>query len=124
MTQPAARSPDSHSTDRGVATLTSAPPYVNMYGLRVRSDIDLPGWPRVHGGAPDVVIRREPFDGATFEGEQFWTKTLFEDGEVRLEIRGVAKYAACGGDLIRVAPEPGAKPEDIQLFLTGALFGA
>ena len=104
--------------------MASAPPYVNMYGLRVRSDINLPGWPRVNGGGQDVVIRREPFDGATFEGEQFWTKTKFEDGEVRLEIRGVAKYAACGGNLIRVAPEANAKPEDIQLFLTGALFGA
>ena len=97
---------------------------VNMYGLRVQSDIDLPGWPRAAAGPPDVVIRREEFDAATFEGEQFWTRTLFEEGEVRLEIRGVAKYAACGGTQIRVAPEPDARPEDIQLFLTGALFGA
>jgi hypothetical protein len=98
--------------------------HVNMYGLRVRSDIDLPGWPRITSDVADVVIRKDPFDAATFDAEQYWTRTLFEEGEVRLEIRGVAKFAACGGTLIRVAPEPGAKPEDVQVFLTGALLGA
>lgn len=97
--------------------------HVSMYGLRVQSDIDLPGWPTTSPSNPDVTIRRDPFDAASFEGEPYLTRTLFDEGQVRLEIRGVGKYAACGGSLIRVAPEPDAKPEDIQLFLTGALFG-
>ena len=98
--------------------------HVSLHGLRVQSDIDLPGWPEIAPGSPDVVIRREPFDGATFEAQRYWTSTRFEDGEVRLEIRNVGKFVASGGTLIRVAPEPGAQPEDILLFLTGALMGA
>lgn len=97
---------------------------MNVYGLRVQSDIDLPDWPKIEPGEPDLVIRRVPFDGATFEGELYWTNTRYIDGDVRLEIRGVGKYVASGGTLITVAPEPDAKPEDVRLFLTGALLGA
>jgi hypothetical protein len=100
------------------------PCHVSLYGLRVQSDIDLPGWPRIAPGAPDLVIRLEPFDAATFEAQRYWTSTRYDEGDVRLEIRDVGKYIATGGTEIRVAPEPGAKPEDLRLFLTGALMGA
>ncbi|HXG44118.1 MAG TPA: hypothetical protein VNJ71_05085 [Gemmatimonadales bacterium] len=95
-----------------------------LYGLRVRSDLDLRGWPTAQGTAPpDLIIRLEPVSAPEVEGGPYSGRTVVEDGELKVVVRGVARYGARGGTLIRVDPEPGARPEDVQLYLTGSLMG-
>ncbi|HSJ65989.1 MAG TPA: hypothetical protein VK922_19050 [Gemmatimonadaceae bacterium] len=96
---------------------------VGMYGLRVRSAVELPGWPEAPAGEPQVVIREDAPAPATFDGATYNARTSFADGVVHIEVRGVARYSAEGGTSIRVAPEPQARPEDVRLYLTGAMFG-
>lgn len=95
-----------------------------VYGLRVRSAIDLVGWtPVVSDAEPDVIIRREPLGEIPLDDAPYSARAVVEDGELRLGVRGVGRYAAFGGSLIRVDAEPDAKPEDVRLYLTGALMG-
>ena len=94
-----------------------------VYGLRVRSAIDLPGWPVVAATEPDVIIRREFLTGPDVEGPRFSARTVVDDGELRLAVVGVGRYAAFGGSLIRVDSDPDARAEDVRLYLTGALIG-
>ncbi|HEX6308291.1 MAG TPA: hypothetical protein VFZ69_08905 [Longimicrobiales bacterium] len=107
----------------GAAPAAGAARDVGMYGLRVRSAFDLPEWPAPPPGEPQVAIVEDAPAPATFEGEPHTVRTTFEEGVVQLEVRGVARYAAIGGSCIRVAPEPGARPEDVRLYMTGAMFG-
>ena len=94
-----------------------------VYGLRVRSEIDLVGWPVVSASAPDVMIRREPLSGPDLDGPPYSARAKVEDGEVQLAVLGVGRYAAIGGSLIRVDADPGAKAEDVRLYLTGSMMG-
>lgn len=105
-------------------TGTEATHEVLMYGLRVRSDIELPDWPVARGGEPDLRIRREPCPAPALEGEVHTARSFVEDGELRVVVVGVGRYAAVGGSVIRVDPEPDARAEDVRLYLTGALLGA
>ncbi len=94
-----------------------------VYGLRVRSEIALPGWLAVVAGEPDVTIRREAVPALELEGPPYTARSAVETGELRLRVLGVGQYAAAGGSLIRVDPEPDAKAEDLRLYLTGAMMG-
>ncbi len=94
-----------------------------VYGLRVRSAIDLVGWPAATPTVPDVIIRREPLTGPELEGPLYSARAAMADGELRVTVTGVGKYAACGGSLIRFDADPGAKAEDIRLYLTGSMMG-
>lgn len=97
-----------------------------IYGLRVRTVVPLPGWPPLAAdpdAVPDVVIRREPVAAPDVPGDPHTTLTRFHGGEVTVVVRGVARYHVRGGTLIQVDPEPGAKPEDLQLYLGGAMLG-
>ena len=90
----------------------------------MRSAIDLPDWPAALAGEPDVRIRCEPVAGPELEGPRYTARFVVEAGELRLGVIGVGRYAATGGSLIRVDPDPDAKAEDLRLYLTGALMGA
>ncbi len=94
-----------------------------VYGLRVRSAIDLPGWPTVATTEPDVVIRRESLSGPEVEGPPYSARGVVEAGEFRLAVLGVGRFGAIGGSLIRVDPDPAAKAEDLRLYLTGSVMG-
>jgi hypothetical protein len=96
---------------------------VSVYGLRVRSDIELADWPSAAPGEPDVVVRAEPEWTPTFEGSPFTARSVYVDGEVRSEVRGVGRFTATATHMT-VAPESGARPEDVRLYVTGAMFGA
>lgn len=96
-----------------------------IYGLRVRSSLDLPDWPTIaQVGEADVTITQEPLAGPQAEGAAYSARSIIENGNLRLAVRGVARYWATAGSAIRVDPEPDAKPEDVQLYLTGAVLGA
>jgi hypothetical protein len=94
-----------------------------MYGLHVRSAIPLPEWPVPPAGEAEVEILEEPPRAATFEGVPYNARTRLVDGEVHVDVLGVAQYRASGGRRIHVAPVPGAAPWDVRLYLTGAMFG-
>jgi hypothetical protein len=94
-----------------------------VYGLQVRSEIGLPGWPVVQPGEPDVLIRLAPVAELPLEGSPGTASSVVEAGEFRLAVPGVGRYAAVGGSLIRVDPDPAAKAEDIQRHLMGTLIG-
>lgn len=94
-----------------------------VYGLRVRSDIDLEDWPVVEATEPDVTIRREAIPGLELEGPPYTARTEVEAGEFRLAVKGVGRYTAFGGSRIRVDPDSQAKAEDLRLYLTGAMMG-
>ncbi|MEO8138767.1 MAG: hypothetical protein ABI742_03920 [Gemmatimonadota bacterium] len=94
-----------------------------VYGLQVRSEIGLPGWPVVPPGAPDVLIRLAPVPELPLDGSSRTARSVVEAGEFRLAVPGVGRYAAVGGSLIRVDLDPGAKAEDVQRNLIGALIG-
>lgn len=103
--------------------MTSAIRDYGVYGLRVRSDIDLPGWPTVTVDEPDVIIRQEPWSAFDAEGEPYSARSVVEAGGLKLLVHGVGSYSADHGSLIRVQPAPGAKAEDLRLYLMGALVG-
>ena len=95
-----------------------------VYGLKVRSDIDLPDWPSLSAREPDVTIRRDADYVPDIDGEPHTGRSVVEGGQLTLVVHGVARYSAGGGSLIRVEPQVGARPEDVRLYLTGALMGA
>jgi hypothetical protein len=104
---------------------SAAPRDYAVYGLRVRSGLDLTGWPILESGPePDLTILLEPLTTPLLEGLPHSARSLIEDGELKLGVLGVARYRATGGTTIRVDPAPGAKVEDVQLYLTGAVMGA
>ncbi len=94
-----------------------------IYGLRVRSGFDLPGWPLATPGAPDVLVLREPVVAPEWDGEPYTARSEVEGGEFTLTVGGVARYAARGGSSILVDPEPAARGEDLRLYLTGVMMG-
>lgn len=94
-----------------------------VYGLRVRSDVPLPDWPALEPGEPDVVIRRGHIAGLELEGPAYSARTDIAAGQFRLAVKGVGRYSANDGSTIVVDADPDAKPEDIRLYLTGAMMG-
>ncbi len=104
--------------------LLSTPLQYLMYGLRVESDIDLPGWPRAAGEAPaNVTIRHRSLPMDRSPGAPYTAQGVLENDRVDLYIRGVGAYCAADGTRIDVDPDPSAAPEDVLLYLTGAMLG-
>jgi hypothetical protein len=75
-------------------------------------------------GDPSFEIRRAACDAPPFGENPHTARFLVRDGDLQVAITGVGRYAACGGRLIKVDPEPTARREDILLYLTGAMVGA
>ena len=95
-----------------------------VHGLRLRSDLELPELrvaPADDAASPaDVVVclGPVPFElaqaSAAVEGFQIGA------GEVLLDIAGVARYLARGGDTLIIDPAPNADPGAVRLFLQGS----
>jgi hypothetical protein len=91
-----------------------------LFGLRIRSEIELPElFPFDGEGEANVTIRwgsvaagpvERPFD---YEGEA-----------IALSIGGVARFRIEDGSTILVDPAPGVPERNIRLFLLGSAFGA
>ena len=96
-----------------------------VYGLTVRSDIELSGWPEIGGGGePAVRIRRVSVSAPEPPVEAYTAAGRVEAGRVTFAIRGVARYDVEGGSEVRVEPDGDARPEDVLLYLTGSVMGA
>ncbi len=95
-----------------------------VYGLRVASDLALPGWPIAEAGAPDVEIRQRTCSGPAMGAEPHLARARLADGELQVSVNGVGRFVAQAGRTIAFDPLPGARREDLLLYLTGALLGA
>lgn len=91
-----------------------------LYGLNVRSELELPEL-RPHGEAatPDVVVRlggvADAFDhdGLHVSGE-----------DATLSVKGIARYRIRGGHEIVVESAREIPPRNVRLYLLGSAFGA
>ena len=93
-------------------------------GLRVASEIALP-WSEdpQPAGTIDVSIRLGSVRPISYHGPSPIALS-FEDGDFRLSVAGVGRYLVHGGRDVVLDPERAAPPEDVRLYLAGAVFGA
>jgi hypothetical protein len=73
---------------------------------------------------PDVRIERGRVLSVPFEGPEHTARVFASPGGLTIAVNGVARYGITEGSSIMVDAEPSARPEDVQLYLTGAAFGA
>lgn len=92
-----------------------------VFGLRIRSDLNLPELlPATGASSPDVIIER----GSVPQISQCAKDGLSEmDGALVLVIPKVARYKIEEGNRITVEPEPGVPEPNVRLFLLGSAFG-
>jgi hypothetical protein len=92
----------------------------SVFGLRVRSEIELPELLPTDGGqAPDVTIRTGEVDPAHD------VPGLHEDGTALVfVVANVGRYRILGGTEILVDALPDAAERNVRLFLLGSVFGA
>jgi hypothetical protein len=91
-----------------------------LFGLRVRSEIELPELLAGTGSDdPDVRIRLRPIDEAPLEGGLH----VLDDGLLFVAPE-VARYKVVGGREILVAPDAEVPDRNVRVFLLGSAFGA
>ena len=94
-------------------------------GLKICSEIPLPELLQEDFEAPpDVEIRFAPAPKTLPGGVRPMSEAQVTPGNVLLTIPGVGRYHVLAGREIRIEPFPGAKNEDIRIFLLGSAFGA
>ena len=90
-----------------------------LYGLRVRSEVDLPELPVAPAGEePDVTISRGPVECSGKSGEMH-----VAGDRATFAVPGTARYSICRGTAIVVDPEAGAPARNVRLFLLGSAMG-
>ena len=91
-----------------------------VFGLRVRSDIDLRELqPVAQAGDPDVTIRL-----AAVDADCSAPGIHAIDGDLLFVAEDVARYRISGGKSIRVEPAKDVPAQNVRLFLLGSAFGA
>lgn len=88
------------------------------YGLRLRSEIQLPELPTASGEEADAEIALGQFESASGPGF-----TVVGD-TATLVVPDVARFRITGGRSIVVAPAQGGSERNIRLFLLGSALGA
>lgn len=97
------------------------PHIVRLFGLRIRSDIALPGLQPESGAIePDVDIEI----GAVAAPAEPGLELAVDETGATLTIEGVARYRVAAGSRIIVQPEAGAAEANVRLFLLGSAMGA
>ncbi len=92
-----------------------------LFGLAVRSDLELPELPAAAEEAVADVEVRLAAPGAA--GPDEGSVTL-EDGALMLAVAGIGRYRVRDGREIVVEPAPEASGRNVRLFLLGSAFGA
>ena len=92
----------------------------SLFGLTVRSEMELPELHPADGGEADVDIRFGDLGPVRSAVQEL---TLTEAGAV-LHVPDIARYGIDEGCRILVDPAEGASPRNIRLFLLGSAFGA
>jgi hypothetical protein len=95
------------------------PQVVHLFGMRIRSDIPLPG-PEAEGtDEPDVVIEL----GAVAASSDPVPEILVDEHGATLTVEGVAKYRISNGRRVVVQPVAGVPEANVRLFLLGSAMG-
>ena len=93
----------------------------SVFGLRVRSSMELPELFDAEGGElADVIIDRGPVP----EAESAEPGLNAINGSLVLVVPEVGNYKISGGSAIMVDPAPGVPDRNVRLFLLGSAFGA
>ena len=93
----------------------------SVFGLRVRSSIELPElFPAAGSAEPDVVIERGEIPEAN--GARPGLSTA--DGALLIVIPDVATFRIASGSHITIAASAGAPDRNVALYLLGSAFGA
>lgn len=90
-----------------------------LFGLSVRSEVELPELPPLDGDGPcdvTITIDRSP-------PPPIGQGIVAVPGGARLGVADVADYVVTGGDRIVVRPFPGAPDANVRLFLHGSAMG-
>lgn len=95
-------------------------------GLRIRSFAPIAGWRELGDaeGEPDVEIRRGAVASVDLDGGAHASRVVSDGSALVIVVRSVARYRVSAGREILVDLDPDARPEDVQLYLTGAAMGA
>jgi hypothetical protein len=96
--------------------------YYTLFGLTVRSEIELPELRPADAGGADVDIGLRDL-GAAAPARDVAGLRLTADGVV-LCVPGTSRYLIEQGCRIFVDPEAGVSPRNVRLFLLGSAFGA
>jgi hypothetical protein len=92
-------------------------------GLKVASEIDLPGLIAFPPGAPDVTIRLGAIP-ASLEGASEIHPTYEVAGDLfLLRIPHVANFLLCGGSEMVVEAAEGTPAAEVAIFIIGTVFG-
>jgi hypothetical protein len=94
------------------------------YGLHIASELDLPGFGVADGAqaVPDVAIKFGHGPGGPADAGASWYQVASH--ALRFAIPGVGAYLIQDGNRITVAPEAGADPAEVRIFLLGSAMGA
>lgn len=103
--------------------------FFSAYGLRFKSDLDLPELNAADhvdlAASHDVEILKAPVSPNGLEGGAPLGPYLWANSEsLWLHIPHVARFLVTGGHRITVDPEPGIDEESIRVFLLGSAMGA
>jgi hypothetical protein len=99
--------------------------YYRAFGLVMVSELELPELPRFEGGAPpDVEILRGIVPDALEEPLKAGVRYQIKPGHLLLRMDGVARFYVSRGSRVVVEQAPGAKDEDVKVFLLGSVLGA
>lgn len=91
-----------------------------LFGLRVRSELELPELSSADDlSEPDVWVRSAPIPIDSTP-----TGLSVHEGALLLTIDDVGRYRIASGSEIMVDPKPGVDPRNVRLFLLGSAFGA
>lgn len=93
----------------------------SVFGLRVRSSLELPElMPATGKGQPDVTIEAAPIDDEPVPGSE----VSAVNGALVLVVPDIARFRISGGNAIIVDAERGIPERNVRLFLLGSAFGA
>ena len=93
----------------------------SVFGLRVRSSLELPELlPASGDGQPDVTIEMAPIADEPAPGSE----VTAVNGALVLVVPDIARFRISGGNTIVVDAERGTPERNVRLFLLGSAFGA
>jgi hypothetical protein len=94
-----------------------------LAGLRISSEVRLPGVSEITSDVQDVVVRLRAFPDALPKAKLVRPDTEWDGQRMLIRIRGVARYLVAR-DQIDVDPYEGADPGDVRAYLMGTVLGA
>jgi len=98
--------------------------FYNLYGLVIRSDIDLPEVrPETENFTHDVEIIERSVPNNLVGAETFIGYMDYLGEKCLYRIPEIGRFLVENGQRITVECEPGANPKDVRAFLFGSIFG-